>query len=185
MPWQPTLKHCPIPIPRLMKIASFLCACLLFAMSTAHAYQPAPSEGNNSDSITIKSVLDTYQFYQHGKKLGMQKMLRIMAPNEQASRHMRMARNATIIANIFGAAGGTLIGFQLGTYMGGGKPVWAMAGVGAGLVGASIPFSIKAKRNARKAVMLYNEQLSTGAFKNRYELRLIASGNGVGLALGF
>lgn len=69
----------------------------------------------------------------------------------------RKSKGHSVVSVIFSAAGGVLIGYPLGMAIAGNKePNWILAGVGAGLVGLSIPFTLEQKRYLRKAVDAYN-----------------------------
>ena len=53
---------------------------------------------------------------------------------------------AEITGQLLGGIGGFLVGWTLGTALGGGDPDWTVAGVGAGFIALSIPFAIKVKK---------------------------------------
>ena len=62
-----------------------------------------------------------------------------MKPNEQAYKLIKSAQSTYTWGKcIFSYAGGFMIGYPLGTALGGGEPNWAMANIGAGLKAASI-----------------------------------------------
>jgi|GEM_PF-1361319 len=62
-------------------------------------------------------------------------------------------------ANVLGAIGGFMIGWPIGTSLGGGDPEWALLGAGVGLVAVAIPIESKANRNLEEAVNIYNNNI--------------------------
>jgi hypothetical protein len=78
-------------------------------------------------------------------------------------------------------AGGLLVGFPLGTAIGGGDPNWALAGVGVGLFLLSIPLEIGYHKNVKAAVDTYNQSLERTTSRVEFKLGLSATGIGVKL----
>ena len=138
-----------------------------------------------SDSISMKKVFGGYQFYQGEKRLNMNKLVNTMKPNEQAYKQIKSAQSTYTMAMIFSYAGGFMIGWPLGTAIGGGEPNWAMAGIGAGLIVVSIPISQSFNKKAKQAVETFNGGLQTSSFWDKNELKLSITGNGIGLTLNF
>ncbi|MAU26781.1 MAG: hypothetical protein CMH45_05175, partial [Muricauda sp.] len=90
------------------------------------------------------------------------------------------------LSSIMGFVGGGLVGWPVGTAIGGGDANWALAGVGAGLIGVSIPISSSANKKTKQAVDVYNSSLGTTTFiEYKPQLKLIANGNGFGMSLSF
>ena len=97
---------------------------------------------------------------------------------------MKIAKSNYDIGTVFGFAGGFLVGWPLGTALGGGEPNWTLAGIGAGLIVVSIPFSTSYTKHAKKAVGIYNTGLSqTGLRKIDFNLGLTC--NGIGIKMTF
>lgn len=163
---------------------TLLILLVLFGM-TLHAQENNAGPRALSDTIQVRKRGGGYPFYLGEKKLTNNGLKRTLSPNVQASGELRSARFSATMASVLGYAGGFMVGWPLGTALAGGKPVWALAGAGAGLIAVSIPFGISANKKARKAVGTYNAGLLQGAFRNKGELYLTAMGNGVGLALSF
>jgi len=78
-----------------------------------------------------------------------------------------------------------MVGWPVGTAIGGGDPNWAMAGIGAGLIVVTIPISQKFNKQAKQAVDIYNLGLQETSFWDKRELRFSMNGNGLGLTLRF
>ena len=143
-----------------------LCVSQIFAQS-------------QTDSIQIKKSLGTI-FIQNGKKLTPKQLLEITKVNQEAYKEMKVAKSNHDIGSVFGFAGGFLVGWPLGTAIAGGEPNWALAGIGAGLIVMSIPFSSSYAKHAKNAVGIYNNGLNqTGLRKVNFDLGLTCYGIGV------
>ena len=82
-----------------------------------------------------------------------------MKSNTEAYEEMKLAKSKLDPGTIYGTIGGGLIGWQLGTYLGGGKTNWIVAGIGICATAISIPYTRSYNRHAKKAVRIYNEGL--------------------------
>lgn len=136
-----------------------------------------------TDTIQIeKKLVTTYSLY--GEKITPRQMLNMMQVNPAAYDVMKKAKRNNDIGQVFGFAGGFLIGFPIGTAIAGGDPNWLLAGIGAGLVGVSIPFSIRYHKNAGAAVAMYNDGIRSLGY-HELEMKLGFAANGIGLTLKF
>ncbi|WP_350292611.1 hypothetical protein [uncultured Croceitalea sp.] len=136
--------------------------------------------------IEMQKVSGGYKYSQNGNQLKMRDMVNIMEPNQQAFNFIKKAQSNQSLASVIGFIGGGLVGWPIGTAIGGGDANWALAGVGAALIGVSIPISSSANKKAKQAVEVYNLSLGATAFMgHKTQLRFIANGNGIGLSLGF
>jgi hypothetical protein len=115
----------------------------------------------------------------------MNQLVNTMKPNDQAYNQIKSAQSTYTMAMIFSCAGGFMVGWPLGTAIGGGEPNWAMAGIGAGLIVVAIPISQSFNKKAKQAVEIYNGGLQTSSFWDKNELKLSKTGNGIGLTLSF
>jgi len=138
-----------------------------------------------SDSISMKKVFGGYQFYQGEKRLNMNQLVSMMKPNNQAYQQIKSAQSIYTLSTIIGGVGGFMVGWPIGTALGGGEPNWTMAGIGAGLIVVSIPISQSFNKKAKQAVETYNSGLQTNSFWDKNELKLSLTGNGLGLTLNF
>lgn len=138
---------------------------------------------NISDTIETKNALGVI-FLQNGKKLTPRNLLEISSSNAESYKEMKIAKSNYDVGSVFGFAGGFMVGWPIGTAIGGGEPNWTLAVVGAGLIVISIPFSTAYSKHARKAVEIYNNGLKqTGS--STVEFRLGLTFNGVGLKINF
>ncbi|MEZ4921380.1 MAG: hypothetical protein R2792_19960 [Saprospiraceae bacterium] len=127
-----------------------------------------------------------YSFTQDGKPLSVKDMLQTLEPNQAAFELMKKAQANNTLASIIGFAGGSLIGWPIGTAIGGGKPNWKLAGIGAGLVVIGIPISSGANKQALQAVQIYNASLEQAPhIEPKTELKVTANSNGVGFIMRF
>jgi hypothetical protein len=138
---------------------------------------------SKSDSIEIKKTFGTV-FRQNGKNLTARQLFEVTQSNPEAYKEMKIAKSNYDIGFVFGFAGGFLVGWQVGTSLAGGEPNWAMAGIGAGLIVVSIPFSTAYTKHATNAVKLYNSGLKQTGLNN-VDLKLGLTGNGIGLWMTF
>lgn len=138
---------------------------------------------NQSDSIEVTKKMGTV-FRQHGKILTVRQLQEITRSNSKAYNEMKIANSNATGSFIFGFAGGALIGWPIGSAIGGGKPNWALAGIGAGLVVLSIPFSVGYTKHAKSAVRIYNAGLKPIAL-NKFELIMGLTSNGIGAKINF
>lgn len=159
-------------------ILTFFAGCL-FSSALANSTTPL------SDSIEMRKKFGGYQFYENGRVLSMAQLKSTLRQDSQAFSEFKSARSANGIATVLGFAGGALIGWPLGTALGGGEPEWAMLGAGVGLVGVSIPFIVKANKKFKKAVDLYNSNPENTSSRPAVEFRLGSTGKGVGLVMSF
>jgi hypothetical protein len=140
---------------------------------------------NQNDSIQAKKVFGGYKFESKGKILTLGDMLEMMKDNPEAYQYMEKAKSSAGIANVLGFAGGFMIGWPLGTAMGGGKPNWAIAGVGCGLLIVAIPISSSSNKNAMIAVDKFNAKRKGLSYRGQYDLKLGLNPNGLALVLRF
>lgn len=141
----------------------------------------------NAQEIQMEKLLGGYKYTQNGKQMKMGDLVKTMESNPQAFELIKKAQSDNVLASAIGFVGGGLIGWPIGTSLGGGDPNWTLAGIGAGLVVIGIPISSSVNKNTKKAVDLYNSSLNSSSFYYEFkpEFKLITSGNGVGLIMSF
>ncbi len=91
--------------------------------------------------------------------------------NQEALNYYTKYKTNKTVSMIFGGVGGACMGFGLARALSGGDKTfvdsygvthktktkgWGLVGVGAGLVGIGIPFSLSAKKNLNKAIDIEN-----------------------------
>ncbi len=140
---------------------------------------------DKADTITAIKGFGGYRFEQDGKPLALSTMADMMKDDTEASGYLKKARTSATIANVLSYTGGFLIGYPLGTAIGGGKPVWAMAGIGCGLVVIALPLAGSAGRDAKTAADIYNANRRNLSFNQKCDLKLGLSATGLSLKFCF
>ena len=139
----------------------------------------------DTDSIYLKKVFGSYQFYFHNQKLSLSQIKNVMSSNELAYEQIKAAQSTNAIGMVFAYAGGFLVGWPLGTALGGGEPNWAAAGAGVALIAVTIGVNKSYNIKAKRAVDTYNNGLGATSFWDRSELRVGLTANGGGLIFRF
>jgi len=128
----------------------FLFVCLFAATGMT---QTAPGK----DSIELKVVpLGAMKFFKNGTRESLNEVADILQTNPEAFKYIKKSKTNNTIGIITSVIGGFLVGFEAGAAIGGKGIDWGVMGAGAGFIIIASPFDIGAKRNARKAVHLYN-----------------------------
>ena len=136
-----------------------------------------------TDSITcIKTP--RAGFLRNGKELTFKDIQTITQSVPEAVKEIQIAKSNQGFAVVLSYAGGFLVGWPIGTFIGGGKPNWKMAGVGLGMCLLTIPLNRTFIKHTRLAVDAYNASLrNTVAIERTWQIGL--SQNGVGVSLKF
>lgn len=154
----------------------FIFGVLVISVSTAFGQV-------QSGEIEIRKGLET-KFFLDGDRLTPRELQELTEGNQEAYEEMRIAKANHAVGSVFGAAGGFLVGWPLGTAIGGGDPNWALAGIGAGLIVVSIPFSSAYNRHATNAANMYNDE-ARGEAEGKMDLDLKIAGNQIGIRINF
>lgn len=139
----------------------------------------------NAQKIEIKKVFGGYTFSQNDKMITLNQMQEIMKDNQKALDLVTSAKTNQTWGMILGGAGGALIGFPIGTAIGGGEPKWALAGAGAALIVATIPIVKNFNKKTKAAVALYNADIpnTTSYFNPTFNLNF--KGGSMGISMNF
>lgn len=138
-----------------------------------------------AQKIEMKKVFGGYTFSQSGKNLNLKQMQEIMKDNKEAFDLVQSAKSNQTWAMILGASGGALIGFPIGTAIGGGDAEWALAGAGVALIAASIPIVKGFNKKTSKAVELYNSEISSSAYYFDPSFQFYIRGTNFGITMNF
>ena len=139
----------------------------------------------HAQKIEMKKVFGGYQFTQQGANLTLNQMQELMKNNQEAFDLVKSAKSNQTWVMILGTAGGALIGFPIGTAIGGGEPEWALAGVGAALIVATIPIIKGFNKKTSKAVELYNAGFTSVGYQFQPEINLNFKGTSLGITMNF
>jgi hypothetical protein len=161
--------------PNLLKMKSLLMVvlCMIFFSQL--------SAQNNGDLILGKGG----KIFQGGTVLKPKEVLRLMEPNPQAYATFERAKANYTASLILGTAGGALVGWPLGTALGGGDPQWGLAAGGAALILIALPLDAAFKKNARIAIDLYNTDKGKTARQFKPQMHFGMQRTGVGMSLRF
>lgn len=139
----------------------------------------------SAQKIEMRKVFGGLVFEQQGKTLLLKDMEAIMKENKKAVALIQSAKTNQTWSLVLGTTGGALVGFPIGTAIGGGEPEWAIAGVGAALIIATIPIVKGFNRKTKKAVDLYNNGVSSTSYQFQPSFNLKISGTNVGISMNF
>ena len=141
------------------------------------------SAQNQVDTIVVKKKMGVV-FMQNGRYLKPIQLLEITKSNTNAFKEMKIAKTNFDVGTVFGAIGGALVGYPIGTYLGGGEPVWELAAIGVGFIAISIPFSVAYSSHAKNAVRIYNSDLKNTT-QNIIQFKIGITNNGLALKMKF
>ncbi|MBS2210241.1 hypothetical protein KEM09_02445 [Carboxylicivirga mesophila] len=150
--------------------------CALFAIGASVVAQ-------SQDSISVEKRWGTV-FTQNGKVLKPRQLLEITHKSPEAYQSMLQAKKNYDAGAVIGFIGGFMVGWPCGTALAGGDPEWAMAGIGAGLIAISIPFSTAYVKHTKRAVAIYNGTLINET-KEVAQINFGATSAGIGVKVTF
>ena len=113
-----------------------------------------------ADSIQIRRK-SQLSFIHGGQMVKPGQVLRIIKSNKEAYALMKKANGSRAVGSVVGSIGGFMVGYTLGSAIGGGKISTPVLLAGGALIGISLPFGSSFKKNATKAVDVYNQGLRT------------------------
>jgi len=137
------------------------------------------------DTIQVTKLGGGYRYNYKGEVLTLDRLEILLRNNSLALEYFNKAKGSSGIINVLGYAGGFLVGYPLGTLIGGGKPNWTLAAVGCGLIVIAIPIASSADKNLFKAVNVYNQFAPTSRNNNYYDIKLGINQTGVALLIRF
>lgn len=139
-----------------MKKTTLLTVTIWMIFGATFAQRNIENKTHGSDSIDVISNFYGTRFYYKNQPIKAKDFKVLLQPNAEAYNSYKSARTSNAFSTILSYAGGFLIGWPIGTAIGGGKPEWALAGIGGGLVALAIPLAISSNKKMKKAVHLYN-----------------------------
>ena len=129
-------------------------------------------------------ILEKSRIYQDGRLLKPKEVLNIMQSSPEAFNEFKKAKSNYDAANVFGFIGGFMVGWPLGTALGGGDPQWGIAAGGAAALLLSIPMTVGYKKHARNAIDNYNRGDQPSA-SLRTSVQMNFTGTGVRFVVEF
>ncbi len=176
----------------MIKHSIILCIVLLiclpgFSQTTNDTIEssPATKMAQLQDTIQYRKTGAGYNFTLNNEALTLDRLENVLQNNPASFDYFKKAKSTKGIISVLGYAGGALIGYPLGTMLGGGQPNWTLAAVGCGLLVIGIPIASNADKNILRAVQIYNQEPSLSRKDDNYEIKLGMNQNGLALAVRF
>lgn len=142
-----------------------------------------------STKIQIDKGFPRYGYRYDELNIGVKEVALILKKNEQAYNLIKPAKLNSAIGNSFMFVGVSMIIVPLGEMIKAGrsfKQYGVFAGIGAGIIGVSLPLLNKANKQAKKAIDLYNSGLTSNSNKmDKPEIYFGSTNNGIGLTMRF
>ena len=120
---------------------------------------------------------------QDGTRLTPVKVREVMSGNSEALKTYNSGQALGTAGIIFSGIGGGLIGWDLGTRLGGGEGNGTLLAVGAAGIGVGLVFAFIGDANVKKSVTLYNSKLSGNTLS--YQVNFGFTQTGVGFSMRF
>ena len=124
--------------------------------------------------------MERSRFYEGDKLLKPREVLTRLQLNTEAFAEFKKAKANYDAAQVLGFVGGFMIGWPLGTALGGGDPQWGIAAGGGALILASLPLNSAFKKRADRALTIYNSnQPAAWSFPIDVRFRFYGAGAGI------
>ncbi|MCQ2320274.1 MAG: hypothetical protein MJZ91_02945 [Bacteroidales bacterium] len=158
-----------------------LLAALLLSFSSVWAQ-------DSDNTMEVRKNVTTYSITRNGRELSAKDIKYIVAQDPEAFYIAKKASNRKTTARAMAIPGAVLMaGGVVGLLSDNVNSSFVSVSLVSGLalcVG-SIPFAYNAKKQAAKAVNIYNENLKSTSYWDNAELNFGFTGNGIGLTLSF
>ncbi|MEI7503652.1 MAG: hypothetical protein WCJ61_10250 [Paludibacter sp.] len=145
----------------------------------------SPSAALVNDSIQITKISSGYKFMYKGENLSMDRLGVLSNKNATSAKYYSQAKGTSGLLLVMSYVGGGLIGYPIGTFLGGGKPYWNLAIAGCGILVISLPIISSVNNNLLKAANAYNEASKISRNDNFYDVKLGLSPSGLALIVKF
>jgi hypothetical protein len=137
------------------------------------------SENAQTEEISIKkSILLGPQYYQGEDRISTVEVGSLLKSNPKAHKLLKQTSFPKVLGNVFGAAGGFIIGWQLASIESGRRDVLPII-IGSASILSGLVFESYANKTRRVAIGIYNKGLQnseTGYLEQPY---LHFTGNGI------
>jgi hypothetical protein len=127
--------------------------------------------------------MEKTKIYLDNQLLKPKEVLNVMEGNPDAYAAYKKAKSNYDAGQVIGFIGGFMIGYPLGSALGGGDPQWGIAAGGVGLLLLNLPLISGYKKHSRNAIELYNG-LSGSTAKN-YSIEFTPTATGAKVVLRF
>ena len=137
------------------------------------------SIGSFAQNHTLRA--EKGRFYIDDQKSTLRDFVNVMESNPEAYELALKAKSGYGAGSAISFIGGFLIGWPLGTALGGGDPNWGLAAAGAGVLVVAIPIMSSANKKLTQAMDIYNN----GSSQQMGKLDLKIMSTKVGLVYSF
>lgn len=127
-----------------------LLAVLLLASLLTQSY------AQSADEIVVKKKGLGFAYFLGGREISKNELLYVLESDPAAERMIKKSHRNIFPGKVLRYAGAASLGLAAGTYLTGGSPSWAAAGIGAVLVFVSLPFTGAVLKREQQAIYVYN-----------------------------
>ncbi|NDP21228.1 MAG: DUF4156 domain-containing protein [Paludibacter sp.] len=137
------------------------------------------------DTIQLMKLNGVTKYMYKGENLTMDRLSFIVQKNAKSLEYLNKAKSTSGLLNVMGFVGGALIGYPLGTLLGGGNPNWTLAAVGCGVLVVAIPIASTANNNVKKSIDTFNRLTPIAQNDLYYDIRFGIIQSGLGFSIKF
>lgn len=132
-------------------------------------------------AITFSQSLEVKKgkFYKGSQLVTANDFVMQMQDNPEAFKLASSAKSSYSAANVLGFIGGFMVGWPLGTAIGGGDPEWGLLAAGAGVLAVAIPISVSSTKKMKEAAKIYNEGAEASTSSIRLDLSISPTRTGL------
>lgn len=138
----------------------------------------------SQEIVAQKKALGTV-YTQNDKVLSSTQLFNVLKQNPETDLDIKRAKNNLYPGMVLSYIGGALIGWPIGTAIGGGEPQWGMALAGAGFIALAIPLSSGYTKHIKKAVEKYNDGVEPKKPADAISFKVGVTNDGIGLRVSF
>ena len=144
-------------------------------------------------AIGQNELTDSLRYSQHQKcvfqgtrKMSMDDLFVRTRPYPKTFELIESARDCNFYATVFATAGAIPLGYVLVNKLVTNTFNWPSFATGIGLIGVAIPLNIRYKKQLQRAVLSFNEEVSTSThFHSNVQLNLCVNARGIGFSITF
>lgn len=108
------------------------------------------------DEVVVQKKGLGFAYYHGGREISKNELLYVLKNDPEAQRMIKKSNRNIFPGKVLRYAGAATLGLAVGTYLTGGAPSWTAAGIGAGLVFISLPFTGAVLKHEQEAIYVYN-----------------------------
>lgn len=157
--------------------------CLMLAVLVMtgllnYCYAQSPNE------VVIQKKGLGFAYYLDGREISKNELFYVLEGDPAAERIIKKSHRNKFPGKVLRYAGAASLGMAVGTYVTGGPPNWAAAGIGAALVVISLPFTGAVLKREQQAIYAYNGAVRY-ASKPKVDMTLGYEQHGATLKISF